>query len=142
MSDQGLTSAERHLVWFLRLSAVLLGCAAPFVFVPMAWMRPIAVWLGLELPDLTLLEYLVRSISLVYAILGTFCWAMSRDVPRYLPLLRFTAFATLVFDAVLIGVDVTIPMPALWTITEAISLTTWTVALLWLVRRANRPLAA
>ncbi|HZZ78328.1 MAG TPA: hypothetical protein VFE62_07405 [Gemmataceae bacterium] len=127
--------AERHLIWFLRLSAVMFFCAAPFVFVPTAWMRPIAAWYGLELPDAPLLEYLIRSVSAGYAMLGAMYWWISRDVGRYLPLLWFNAMASLVYDAVVIGIGVMVPLPALWTISEAVSMTIWTLTMMWLLWR-------
>lgn len=131
-----MTPPERQLVWFLRLSALGFLCATPFVLVPTAWMRSIAWWLDLELPDLPLLEYLTRSASAVSAVLGTIFWFMSRDVRRYLPLLWFVGLMALGFAVVVSGVDLLIPMPLLWTVGEAASLTAWTAALLWLVRRA------
>jgi hypothetical protein len=130
-----MTPHERYLVWFLRFSAAMFLCALPFVFVPTAWMRWIADMYGLEVPDAQLVEYLTRSVSAVYAIMGTSYWFMSCDIRRYVPLLRFNAFVTIAFIVVGIGIDVMIPMPIAWTVGEAVSLIVWTALLLWLVRR-------
>ncbi len=129
---------ERHLIWFLRLTAVGFIAAAPAVVMPTAWMRVISHWLGLgELPALPLVEYLTRSVSALYATLGASYCYMSRDVRRYLPLLRFTIPVTLVFDVTVIVLDVLIPMPTQWIVAEGLSITGWTLALWWLVRRVE-----
>jgi hypothetical protein len=103
---------------------------------PTAWMRAIGAWLGLEVPDAPLVEYLTRSVSLLYVMLGACCWFLSCDVRRYLPLLRFMIPLTAFFDVTLIALDVLIPMPLGWTVGEAVSIVGWTLMLWWLVRRA------
>ncbi|MSQ95276.1 MAG: hypothetical protein EXR98_12065 [Gemmataceae bacterium] len=128
---------ERHLIWFLRLTGVMFLCAAPAVVMPSAWMRAIAAWLGLDLPDLPLVEYLTRSVSALYTVLGAAYWFMSCDVRRYLPLLRFTVPCTVVFDVTVIALDLWIPMPLAWTAGEGASILAWTAALWWLVRRVD-----
>ena len=119
-----MTPTERHLVWFLRGTAVMLLAAAPAVVMPTPWMRTIGAWIGLEVADAPLVQYPTRSVSALYAALGAYCWILSRDVGRYLPLLRFTILLAAPFDVTLIVLDVLIPMPI-----------AWTVALRWLVRR-------
>src|ERR1051325_1398123 len=132
-----MPTSEIQLVWFLRLTALMFLSAALAVFLPYAWMDAISIWIGLgELPQLPLVEYLTRSVSALYATLGASYWYMSRDVRRYLPLLRFTIPVTLVFDATIIALDVLIPMPPLWLAGESVSILTWTAALWWLLRRA------
>jgi hypothetical protein len=133
-----MTAAERHLIWFLRASAVMLMAAAPAVVMPSACMRTIGAWLGLEVPDSPLVEYLTRSVSAVYAALGAYCWILSGDVRRYLPLLRFMVPLTALFDVTLIALDVMIPMPIAWTVGEAAAIVGWTIALWWLVRSVGQ----
>ena len=58
-------------------------------------------------------------------------------VRRYLPLLRFSVPVTIAFTVAVIALDVCIPMPWTWTVGEAASLSAWTVALWWLVRRVD-----
>ncbi|MBI1830142.1 MAG: hypothetical protein HYR84_01670 [Planctomycetes bacterium] len=129
---------ETYLVWYLRGTAAILMSAAMAVFLPTAWMGAIHDWLGLGVfPDAPLVQYLTRSVSLLYAMLGAMYWFMSHDVRRYLPLLRFSIPCTVVFAAVVIGLDVWIPMPTGWIVGESVSIVAWTIGLWWLVRRCE-----
>ena len=128
-------SPAKMLVWFLRFTALMFLAAAPAVVMPTAWMRSIAAWYGLELPESPLVEYLARSMSALYVTMGASYWFMSCDVRRYLPLLRFTIPIMFAFDVTVIGLDVMISMPILWTVGEAVAIFAWTFALWWLVRR-------
>lgn len=132
-----MTPAERRLIWFLRITAAMLLCAAPAVVLPSAWMRAIAAWLGLDMPEAPLVEYLTRSVSALYALLGASCWFMAYDVKRYLPLLRFAVPLTLAFDVTVIAIDLWIPMPTAWIVGEATSVLAWTIALWRLTRRVD-----
>lgn len=133
-----MTPAERHLIWFIRASAIMFLCAAPAVVMPTAWMAAIyeAMDLG-AFPDVPLMQYMTRSLSALYAMFGASYWYMSCDVRRYLPLLRFSVPVTIAFTVAVIALDVCIPMPWTWTVGEAASLSAWTVALWWLVRRVD-----
>jgi len=129
-------SADRALVWFLRLTALTLWPAALAVVMPHAWMNLAHQWLGLsDLPEMPMVGYLTRSLSALYAFLGAACWFLSRDVRRYLPLLKFTASMSFFFGATLCAIDVLVEMPALWTLIETLFLLCWTTTLWWLVRR-------
>jgi hypothetical protein len=129
-------SPPQLLVWFLRLTAIMFLCAAPAIVMPTAWMRTIGRWPGLDdMPESALMEYLTRSVSALYVMMGASYWFLSCDVRRYLPLLRFTVYATLVFNVTILILDVMIPMPILWTVGEAVATMAWTLALWWLVRR-------
>src|SRR5437879_5392404 len=97
-----MTPAERHLFWFLRFTALMFLAAAPAVVMPSSWMRATAAWHGLELPDVALMEYMTRSVSALYVCMGASYWYMSRDLRRYLPLLRFTVPVMAVFDVTVI----------------------------------------
>ena len=133
-----MTIAERQLIWFLRATATMFLCAAPAVVMPTAWMSEIHALLGLGVfPDAPLVQYMTRSMSLLYAVMGASYWFMSCDVQRYLPLLRFTIPCTLAFDVAVIALDVWIPMPITWIVGESIAIVAWTVALWWLVRRVD-----
>jgi hypothetical protein len=112
--------------------------AAPAVVMPTAWMRAIAAWHAVEVPEAPLVEYLTRSMSALYVMFGVTYWYMSCDVRRYLPLLRFSIWVMFAFDATVIVLDVLIPMPILWTAGEAVALTGWTLLFWWLVRRVER----
>src|SRR5688572_1278882 len=125
------------LVRFMRLTAVLLLAAAIAVVLPYGWLDAAHQGLGLGvLPEQPTVLYLARSLSVLYACLGACYWYASRDVRRYLPLLRFSMPVTLVFTATLIGIDLVSEMPVWWTVAEGAFLAVWTLTftiLLWRV---------
>jgi hypothetical protein len=130
-----MTPAERRLIWFLRLTALLLIAAAGAVLLPSTWMNAIHEWLGLgALPDMPMVGYMTRSVSALYACLGAGCWYVSRNVRRYLPLLRFSLPVSFAFALTLIAIDVHEEMPLAWTLGEGAFLLGWTLALWRLVR--------
>jgi hypothetical protein len=132
-----MTAAERTLALFLRVTAAILLLALPAIVLPYAWMDAIHRWLGLgELPDRPMVQYLARSASALYAFLGFVLIFVSRDVRRYLPLVRFLGWAKVIFGVVMLGLDLTVDMPMLWTLVEAPVIVGFGIALLWLARRA------
>lgn len=133
-----MNSPEKALVWFLRLTAVMLLAAAGAIVMPQAWMAAINDGLGLEpLPTSPLVSYLTRSLSALYAALGACYWYVSTDLRRYLPLIRASVPVTLLFSLTLFAVDVMSEMPAWWTWFEGPFLLAWTATLWWLARRTN-----
>ncbi len=133
-----MTPAENMLAWFLRLTAVMLLCAAFAVIMPTAWMSAFNDRIGLApLPEGPLVEYLTRSLSALYAGLGASYWFLSRDVRRYLPLLRFSVPVTLIFGGTLIAIDIVADMPIAWTACEGPFLLAWTLLFWWLMRRVR-----
>lgn len=134
-----MTSAERHLTWFLRISAVMFLAALPFVAVPSAWMRNIAQIYGLAMPDSPLLEYLARHLSAFYGCMGGSYWFISRDIRRFMPLIRFTIPLTFVQAVIVVAIDIAVEMPWVWTIGEGLSMFAWIALLWWLLRRIEEP---
>jgi hypothetical protein len=126
---------DKLLILFLRVTAIVLLLALPAVFLPYSWMNAIHQALGLgTLPDLPIVAYLTRSISLLYALLGAVYWYFSCDVRRHIPLLRFSSGLLALFTAIMIGIDIVAELPAWWTVTEALVLVGWTVGQWFLVR--------
>jgi hypothetical protein len=114
-----MVTAERALVWLLRAEAVVLLLALPAVFLPTEWMSAVHVTFGLGgFPRGPLVEYLTRSLSALYASWGPLYLFVSLDVRRYLPLVRFLAVVKGLFGLGMIGLDVGLGMPSLWTATE------------------------
>src|ERR1043166_7879057 len=130
-------AAERLLIWYLRISALVFMAAAPAVVMPIEWMITMGGWLGLDVPDVPLMQYLTRSVSALYAAVGVACWRLSCDVRRYLPLLRFTVVLTAAVSMIIAALDLWIPMPAAWIVGECVTMLVWTLGLWWLVHRAD-----
>ena len=84
-------------------------------------MDDISQLLGLgKLPDAPLVGYLTRTLSALYAAIGASYWYVSCDVPRYLPLLRFTVPLTLALDLTILAIDVAVEMPVWWIVPEGV----------------------
>jgi hypothetical protein len=130
--------AEHILILFLRVSAAILLLALPAALMPQSWMAAIHHALGLgTLSEQTIVAYLTRSVSALYACLGALYAFVSFDVRRYLPLLRFSAWLKLTFGLGMLALDVAVGMPAPWTAVEGPFIVTWSLALLGLVRAAH-----
>lgn len=99
----------------MRIFGTVSGLAIVAVFLPNATMDGIHQWLGLgPLPRGPIVEYLARSLSAFYAMLGCLLWVMSFDIRRYRPLIGFFATFVILFGAVLFGIDLHAGLPAFW----------------------------
>jgi len=129
--------SERLLLIILRLNAVMLVLAFPAVIMPYEWMNVIHHWLGLgELPDIPILGYLTRSISLLYGMLGILTFLIAADPKRYWTLIALWGVASLGTGIVLGVVDIVHRMPFYWTLAEAPYLLCLGIAVLVLWYRA------
>ena len=89
------------------------------VFMPMSWMAATHRWLGLgEMPTGPVVEYLARSLSSFYAVMGALCLVVAADLDRYRPLVRFLGLAFAPMSLVLLGVDLAAGMPWWWSASE------------------------
>jgi hypothetical protein len=89
-----MTRTDRVLVVLLRLVGVSALFALVAVFMPVSWMAATHRWLGLgEMPTAPVVEYLARSLSAFYAVLGALCLVLTTDLERYRPLVRFLGVA-------------------------------------------------
>jgi hypothetical protein len=106
-----------RLVLRLEGSVALLALFA--VVMPYAWMDATHQWLGLgRLPDQPIVGYLARSLSAFYALLGALLWWLSFDVQRHRSTLCFLGSATVVFGAIVLGIDWFEGLPRAWTVFE------------------------
>ena len=134
-----MSPAFRRLALFLRVSAAILLLALVAVAMPHAWMDVIHGWLGLgPLAEQPMVAYLARSASAMYASLGALYLYLSYDLRRYLALLRFLAGLKLAFGVAMLALDVAVGMPLLWVAVEGPFILAWSLALLWLVREAEK----
>ena len=114
-----MSRAERALKLLLRLTGSLCLLAVVAVVMPLRWMAATHDWLGLgALPEGRIVEYLARSLSAFYAMLGGLLWVVASDVRRYARVLTYLAAAGLVFGAAILVVDVSVGMPLHWTLQE------------------------
>lgn len=112
-------TANRALVIFLRIYAAVAGSAVIAVFMPRAAMEYIHQAMGLgPLPQGPVFEYLARSISALYALHGAFVLLLSSDVRRFQTIIRFFGIAYIVLGLILLGIDLHVGLPWIWTLVE------------------------
>lgn len=118
-NDSARSNATTWLVWLLRMDGVLLLCAIPFIFIPFSVMVEIHTWLGLgELHETPLMNYLTRSLSMIYALHGAVVLYVSCDVMKNWNLIRLLAMLTVALGAVLAWVDFSAGIPWWWLLSE------------------------
>ncbi len=110
---------HRALIVILRVVGVLCCAAIIASVMPRSWITGIHEWLGLgEFPNEPIAEYLARSVSGLYVILGGVTIALSMDVRHYAPIIRFYAIVSMGFGVLLVAIDVTSGMPMYWVLSE------------------------
>lgn len=134
-----MNRAERILVFVLRAMGIITGSALFAVFLPTAWMATIHDWLGLgKLPEGRIVEYLARSLSAFYAMLGGLCLFVSRDPRRYAGVITYLAVSGAIFGVLMLGIDLSIAMPLHWTLQEGPYILLFSVAILVLQWKAKK----
>ncbi len=93
-------AAERWLVLLLRFVGGVCLLALVPLWMPRSWMDAGHRWLGWgAFPDAPVAEYLARSVSSLSAFYGGLLIALSGDVRRYGPLIRYQAAAIMLLSA-------------------------------------------
>lgn len=132
------SNAEHLLRLLLRVSGAALMLALPAAVMPTAWMSQINdLLLRHPLPQTPLVEYLTRSLSLLYASLGLITWFLASDVRRYAPVIAVKSVAGMLFAVGVIVLDVTIGLPWYWIALEGPSIFVICAAGLWLARTVS-----
>jgi hypothetical protein len=120
--DQGpeaMTKTDRILVLLVRILGIGSLFALVPVVMPFSWMMAIHRFLGLgEMPDGPVVEYLARSLSAFYALVGALSLVVASDLDRYRPLIRFLSMAFALIGLILLGIDLAAGMPWWWTALE------------------------
>ena len=107
-----MTKADKVLVVLLRFVGVTALFALVPMFMPISWIASTHRWLGLgEMPTGPVVEYLARSLSAFYAIMGALCLVLTTDLERYRPLVLFLGVAFALMSLVVLGVDLAAGMP-------------------------------
>jgi hypothetical protein len=100
-----MTKSDKALVILLRFVGVSALFALVAVFIPSSRMAATHRWLGLgEMPTAPVVEYLARSVSAFYALMGALCLVLTTDLERYRPLVRFLGVAFALMSLVLLNV--------------------------------------
>ena len=105
---------------------------------PTSWMESANDWLGLAAFHRSpLTEYMTRSLSAVYAILGLLALYVSRDVAKYRDLIAFFGGVTVLLGIFLTILDFRIGLPASWAWTEGPPSAALGLVIVWLARRVG-----
>ena len=134
-----MSKDEKVLAVVLRLAGLLALTAVFPAVMPFRWMVTVHTWLGLgELPDVTIMHYLTRSLSMMYALHGALVVYVSLDVRRFMPVIRFLAAASIFFGVGMLALDCIVALPPAWIIGEGPFIVALGGVLLWLAGRAER----
>ena len=129
-------AAERWLVFMLRFGGTVLLLAFGAVFLPVQSMNSTHRWLTMgDFPSSPLVDYLTRSISLLYGIKGGMYWVLATDVVRHAPVIRYVGWTTMAFGLAMVVIDLRAGMPPLWTLAEGPPIAMVGLVLLLLVGR-------
>ena len=130
--------ARRLLAWLLYVMGGVMSVAFLAVVMPTSLMATMADWLGVgPLHRSPLTEYLTRSLSAMYGVLGLLHLYLARDVVRYLDLIVFLGWLTVLAGVIVTAVDFGAGMPPLWSWSEGPPTVVTGLAYLWLAQRAR-----
>ena len=130
-----MNGSETNLRWVMRLSGAIMLLAFPAALLPVEWMAATHRWLGLgEFPGSPLVEYLARSISVLYGIHGGLLLVLARRVRRHRAVIAYLAGVNLVAGTALVIIDLHAGLPWYWVAAEGPSVFAFGVAVLWLLR--------
>jgi hypothetical protein len=131
-------NAERMLTWLLRfLGGLTLLALFPMVM-PTDWMSAANDWLGLEpLHRSPLTEYLTRSLSAIYALVGALTLYVSLEVRRYLGFVAFAGKLTVLLGLVFSALDAWAGLPGAWSWSEGPLTVALGMLMFWLARRVR-----
>lgn len=133
-------TAEKVLKWLLVVLGALAATAVVPMVMPFAWMQSVNDAMGLEpLVDTPLAQYLTRSLSAVYALVGVLTVYIGWDVRRYQRLILCIGYLTALLGLALTGIDFAIGMPASWSWGEGPPTVVCAAFMIYLARRV-RPL--
>ena len=123
---------DRFLILFLRVVGTVAGSAALCAVMPLRAMDAAHRALGMgPLPDGPVVEYLARSTSAFYALVGALLWIVSLDLPRYRPLVRILGYGFIALAALLLWTDVKAGLPWFWQAGEGPLDALFGVVLVW-----------
>ncbi len=85
------------------------------------------------MPDLPILDYLARSVSLFYGIHGVLILYISFNLIHNLPILKLMCYLGFIFGIAIIFIDFAAPMPLYWAFMEGPFILTLNLAVYALV---------
>jgi len=112
-------NADRTLVLVLRVTGAVMVLAVIPVFMPLSWMAACHEGAGLgPMPTGAIVEYLARSVSAFYALMGGLLWLVAGRARRYADVIAYLAFIFVVFGVVILVIDIRLGLPLWWILLE------------------------
>ena len=130
---------ERILKLVLQINGWIMATAVFGVFLSHDQMATIHQWLGLgKFPDAKIVDYLARSLSAFYALMGVLYIVLARDIRAYATIITFMAWASICFGVATIIIDLQLDFPAWWTWGEGPFIIMYGAVVLWLQRKVKK----
>jgi len=130
---------ERILKLILQINGAVMATALVAVFMSHDQMAAIHQWLGLgKFPEGIIVDYLARSLSAFYAIMGVLYIVLARDIRAYATIITFMAWASICFGVATIIIDLQLGFPAWWTWGEGPFIIAYGAGVLWLQRKVKK----
>ena len=127
---------EKLLIWLLRIGGIFLILAWPTVIMPTSWQAAGHEMLGLgPFPASPLMDYLTRTIAVLYGTRGMVYWLLASDIRRFEPLIKFFAVMDIVAGICFLGIGIHATLPAFWWAFEGPSLVGFGAIILWLLKK-------
>ena len=133
------TNPERVLKLILQINGAVMATALVAVFMSHDQMAAIHQWLGLgKFPEGIIVDYLARSLSAFYALMGVLYIVLARDIRAYATIITFMAWASICFGVATIIIDLQLGFPAWWTWGEGPFIIVYGAVVLWLQRKVKK----
>ncbi len=130
---------ERILKVILQINGAVMATALVAVFMSHDQMAAIHQWLGLgKFPEGIIVDYLARSLSAFYALMGVLYIVLARDIRAYATIITFMAWASICFGVATIIIDLQLGFPAWWTWGEGPFIIAYGAVVLWLQRKVKK----
>ena len=127
------------LVALLRLAGAVMVLAFLAVVLPVDWMAGTHRWLGLgEFPRAPIVDYLARSVALLYGFHGVLVLIVSRDPVKYRTIIWYLAVMNILFGAIIIAIDIHAGLPAMWTLLDGPPVTAFGIVIGLLNHQSGR----
>lgn len=131
-------TAEKCLKWLLVVLGAMAATAVVPMVMPFTWMQRVNDALGLApLADTPLTQYLTRSLSAVYSLLGVMTIYIGLDVRRYRRLIALIGYLTALLGLALTVIDYAAGLPASWVWGEGPPTVVCAWAMVFLARRVR-----
>ena len=133
----------RLLKLVLRVGGVVTALAFLAAFLPADGMASIHEAFGLgPFPRAPIVDYLARSIALLYGFHGILMLIVAGDPVRYRPIVTYIAVMDLTFGIAVAAIDIHAGLPWYWTLGESAAITylgLLVAVLSWSTRRVAQP---